>query len=120
MPPTGNAVGGPAIAVFVFGGGARRSERVYLDTATMLTQIGRGGRLAVIAGGLAVSGPARVGAGTERGGAAADLAPLPVRIRHGDYRGAARGSFRWHRGRRQRRRAGACSGAAVRDRPSGA
>ena len=51
MPPTGNAFGVPTIAVFLFDGDRIINERVYFDTASMLTQIGRGDLLALIAGG---------------------------------------------------------------------
>jgi steroid delta-isomerase-like uncharacterized protein len=51
MPPTGNAFGVPTIAVFFFDGDRIVNERVYFDTASMLTQIGRGDLLALIAGG---------------------------------------------------------------------
>ena len=51
MPPTGNAFGVPTIAVCFFDGDRIVNERVYFDTASMLTQIGRGDLLALIAGG---------------------------------------------------------------------
>ena len=41
----------PTIAVFFFDGDRIVNERVYFDTASMLTQIGRGDLLALIAGG---------------------------------------------------------------------
>ena len=49
---------------------------MYFDTASLLTQIGRGDLLVPIA---RASGerPATVGAGTERGIAAGNSAPLP-------------------------------------------
>ena len=51
MPPTGSAFGVPTIAVFFFDDDRIVNERVYFDTASMLTQIGRGDLLALIAGG---------------------------------------------------------------------
>jgi hypothetical protein len=41
----------PTIAVFFFDDDRIVNERVYFDTASMLTQIGRGDLLALIAGG---------------------------------------------------------------------
>jgi len=51
MPPTGNAFGVPTIALFFFDDDRIVNERVYFDTVSMLTQIGRGDLLALIAGG---------------------------------------------------------------------
>jgi steroid delta-isomerase-like uncharacterized protein len=51
MPPTGNPFVVPTIAVFFFDGDRIVHERVYFDTASMLTQIGRGDLLALIAAG---------------------------------------------------------------------
>jgi steroid delta-isomerase-like uncharacterized protein len=44
--PTGKAFRVPTIAVFTFDGALLTNERVYLDLATLLTQIGRGDLLA--------------------------------------------------------------------------
>lgn len=41
MPPTGKAFRIPVIAVFFFEGDRITNERVYLDAASLLTQIGR-------------------------------------------------------------------------------
>lgn len=41
LPPTGKAFRVPTIAVFFFEGDRIVNERVYLDSASMLTQIGR-------------------------------------------------------------------------------
>lgn len=41
MPPTGKAFRIPVIAVFFFDGDRITNERVYLDAASLLTQIGR-------------------------------------------------------------------------------
>jgi steroid delta-isomerase-like uncharacterized protein len=46
LPPTGKAFRVPVIAVFFFVGDRITNERVYLDVASMLTQIGRGDFLA--------------------------------------------------------------------------
>jgi hypothetical protein len=51
MPPTGNAFGVPTIAVFFFDDDRIVNERVYSDTASLPTQIGRGDLLTLIAGG---------------------------------------------------------------------
>jgi predicted ester cyclase len=51
MPPAGNAFAAPTIAVFFFDDDRIVNERVYFDAASMLTQIGRGDLLALIAGG---------------------------------------------------------------------
>lgn len=42
LPPTGSAFRVPTIAVFFFEGDRIRNERVYLDLASLLNQIGRG------------------------------------------------------------------------------
>lgn len=41
LPPTGRSFRVPTIAVFFFDGDRITNERVYLDVATLLTQIGR-------------------------------------------------------------------------------
>ena len=41
LPPTGKAFRVPVVAVFFFDGDRITNERIYLDTATLLTQIGR-------------------------------------------------------------------------------
>ena len=46
LPPTGKAFRVPVVAVFFFEGDRIVNERVYLDSASMLTQIGRGEILA--------------------------------------------------------------------------
>jgi len=46
LPPTGKAFRVPTIAVFSFDGDRITNERVYLDLATMLHQIGRSELLA--------------------------------------------------------------------------
>lgn len=46
MEPTGRAFRVPVIAVFFFEGDRITNERVYLDSASLLTQIGRGDLLA--------------------------------------------------------------------------
>jgi steroid delta-isomerase-like uncharacterized protein len=48
-PPTGKAFRVPTIAVFSFEGDRITNERVYLDLASLLSQIGRGDLLSVIA-----------------------------------------------------------------------
>lgn len=50
MPPTGKSFRVPVIAVFFFEGDRITNERVYLDAASMLTQIGRGDLLAFAGG----------------------------------------------------------------------
>lgn len=50
MPPTGKAFRVPVVAVFFFEGDRIVNERVYLDSASMLTQIGRGEILAFAGG----------------------------------------------------------------------
>lgn len=47
MAPTGKAFRVPVIAVFFFEGARIVNERVYLDSASLLTQIGRGELLAL-------------------------------------------------------------------------
>ena len=49
MAPTGKAFRVPVIAVFFFEGDRITNERIYLDTASLLTQIGRGDILAFAA-----------------------------------------------------------------------
>jgi steroid delta-isomerase-like uncharacterized protein len=46
--PTGRSFRVPVIAVFFFDGDRITNERVYLDLATMLTQIGRADLLALV------------------------------------------------------------------------
>lgn len=46
MAPTGKAFRVPVIAVFFFEGDRITNERIYLDSASLLTQIGRGDILA--------------------------------------------------------------------------
>src|SRR3569623_675041 len=41
LPPTGRSFRVPVIAVFTFDGDRITSERIYLDTASLLNQIGR-------------------------------------------------------------------------------
>lgn len=50
MPPTGKAFRVPTIAVFFFDGDRITNERVYLDIASLLTQIGRSEILAFAGG----------------------------------------------------------------------
>ena len=50
MPPTGKAFRVPIIAVFFFDGDRIVNERIYFDSASLLTQIGRGELLAMAAG----------------------------------------------------------------------
>lgn len=47
MPPTGKAFRVPVIAVFFFDGDRITNERIYLDTASLLRQIGRSDLLAL-------------------------------------------------------------------------
>jgi steroid delta-isomerase-like uncharacterized protein len=47
LPPTGRAFRIPVIAVFFFEGDRIVNERIYFDSASLLTQIGRGELLAV-------------------------------------------------------------------------
>jgi steroid delta-isomerase-like uncharacterized protein len=51
MPPTGKAFRVPVIAVFFFEGEKIVNERVYFDSASLVTQIGRGELLALAANG---------------------------------------------------------------------
>ena len=46
MPPTGKAFRVPVVAIFFFEGDRITNERIYLDTASMLGQIGRADVLA--------------------------------------------------------------------------
>jgi steroid delta-isomerase-like uncharacterized protein len=46
MPPTGRAFRVPVVAIFFFEGDRITNERIYLDTASMLGQIGRADVLA--------------------------------------------------------------------------
>ena len=48
LPPTGKEFRVATIAVFTFSGGKITNERVYLDIATLLSQIGRSELLAVL------------------------------------------------------------------------
>ena len=50
LPPTGKSFRVPVVAVFFFEGDRIVNERVYLDSASMLTQIGRGEILAFASG----------------------------------------------------------------------
>jgi steroid delta-isomerase-like uncharacterized protein len=50
MPPTGKAFRVPLIAVFFFDGDRIINERVYFDSASLVTQIGRAELLALAAG----------------------------------------------------------------------
>jgi steroid delta-isomerase-like uncharacterized protein len=47
LPPTGKAFRVPIIAVFFFDGARITNERIYFDSASLVTQIGRGELLAV-------------------------------------------------------------------------
>src|ERR1044072_3981784 len=47
-PPTGKAFRVPIIAVFFFDGDRIVNERVYFDSASLVTQIGRGAILALV------------------------------------------------------------------------
>ena len=47
MPPTGKAFRVPLIAVFFYEGDRIINERIYFDTASLVTQIGRGELLAL-------------------------------------------------------------------------
>jgi steroid delta-isomerase-like uncharacterized protein len=49
MPPTGKAFRVPVIAVFFFDGDRIVNERIYFDAASLVTQIGRGELLALLA-----------------------------------------------------------------------
>ncbi len=51
MPPTGKAFRVPIIAVFFFDGDRITNERIYFDSASLVTQIGRGELLALAASG---------------------------------------------------------------------
>jgi steroid delta-isomerase-like uncharacterized protein len=51
LPPTGKAFRVPIIAVFFFEGDRIVNERIYFDSASLLTQIGRGDLLALAGGG---------------------------------------------------------------------
>ena len=48
LPPTGKAFRVPIIAVFFFDGDRIINERVYFDSASLVTQIGRGEILALV------------------------------------------------------------------------
>ena len=48
LPPTGKAFRVPIIAVFFFDGDRIVNERVYFDSASLVTQIGRGEVLALV------------------------------------------------------------------------
>jgi len=47
LPPTGKSFRVPVIAVFFFDGDQITNERIYLDAASVLSQIGRGELLAL-------------------------------------------------------------------------
>ena len=51
MPPTGKAFRVPIIAVFFFDGDRITNERIYFDSASLVTQIGRSELLAFAASG---------------------------------------------------------------------
>jgi steroid delta-isomerase-like uncharacterized protein len=51
MPPTGKAFRVPIIAVFFFDGERITNERIYFDSASLVTQIGRGELLSLAASG---------------------------------------------------------------------
>jgi steroid delta-isomerase-like uncharacterized protein len=48
LPPTGKAFRVPIIAVFFFEGDRIVNERIYFDSASLVTQIGRGELLAMV------------------------------------------------------------------------
>ncbi|HEX9831522.1 MAG TPA: ester cyclase [Mycobacterium sp.] len=48
LPPTGRAFQVPIIAVFYFDADRVVNERIYFDSASLLTQIGRGDLLALV------------------------------------------------------------------------
>ena len=48
LPPTGKAFRVPVIAVFYFEGDRIVNERIYFDTASLVTQIGRSELLALV------------------------------------------------------------------------
>ncbi|MGZ4678377.1 MAG: ester cyclase [Acidimicrobiia bacterium] len=50
LPPTGRAFRVPIVAVFFFDGDRIVNERIYFDAASLLTQIGRGEVLGLVAG----------------------------------------------------------------------
>ncbi|MGH3674493.1 MAG: ester cyclase [Mycobacterium sp.] len=50
LPPTGRSFRVPIIAVFFFDGDRIINERVYFDSASLVTQIGRGEVLALVGG----------------------------------------------------------------------
>lgn len=47
MPPNGRSFRVPVVAIFFFDGDRITNERIYLDTATLLSQIGRADILAL-------------------------------------------------------------------------
>jgi steroid delta-isomerase-like uncharacterized protein len=51
LPPTGKAFRVPIIAVFFFDDDRITNERIYFDSASLVSQIGRGELLAVAAAG---------------------------------------------------------------------
>lgn len=51
LPPTGKAFRVPIIAVFYFDGDCIVNERIYFDSASLVTQIGRGELLALAGSG---------------------------------------------------------------------
>jgi steroid delta-isomerase-like uncharacterized protein len=66
LPPTGKAFRVPIIAVFFFEGDRIVNERIYFDTASLLTQIGRTELLALAGagdGGSGDGGPGDAGVG---------------------------------------------------------
>ncbi|MGZ6887130.1 MAG: ester cyclase [Acidimicrobiia bacterium] len=50
LPPTGRAFRVPIVALFFFDGDRIVNERIYFDAASLLTQIGRGEVLGLVAG----------------------------------------------------------------------
>ena len=50
LPPTGKAFRIPVIAVFFFEGDRIVNERIYFDSASLVTQIGRGELLSIAGG----------------------------------------------------------------------
>jgi steroid delta-isomerase-like uncharacterized protein len=65
LPPTGKAFRVPIIAVFFFDGDRIVNERVYFDSASLLTQIGRGEVLTLVGDGGARKEPKNDGAHEE-------------------------------------------------------
>ena len=57
MPATGKSFRIPVIAVFSFDGDRITTERIYLDTASLLSQIGRSDLIALAGSGAAATAP---------------------------------------------------------------